>query len=98
MKFNIDYTLGDQTANLIFLVKYYNANEPENSGFDFFIANDDEHLKSLVKDVLSERFSNGEWSCTEPDELESDNFESHFESEWDNKWITFHQVGTRITN
>jgi WD40 repeat protein len=38
------------------------------------------------------------WRCPESNKLESDNFEFHFESEWDNKWITFHKVGSCTTD
>jgi len=96
MKFEINDTLGDQTASLLYLVKYYDANEPENSGFDFFTAINDDRLKDLVAAHLKVKFEAQEWQSTEADSLDSD-FSAHFDNDWGN-WIKFHQVGSRISN
>jgi len=99
MKFEIKETLGDQTASLLYLVKYYNANEPENSGFDFFTAINDDHLKDLVAAELKVKFEAQEWQSTDADSLDLDmsDFSAHFDNDWDN-WIKFHKVGSRISN
>jgi len=82
MKFEINYTLGDQTASLLYLVKYYNADAPENSSFDFFTANNDDHLKDLVAAELKVKFEAQEWQSTDADggDLDMDDFSAHFDN------------------
>ncbi len=83
---------GDLSANNLFLVKYYNSDEPENSLHEFYVANDYNHLETLVKKTLEDKYNDGNWTSVDEDDNDFENFDEHFENDWGN-WIKYFELG-----
>jgi len=83
---------GDLSANNLFLVKYYNSDAPENSLHEFYVANDYNHLETLVKKTLEEKYNDGNWSSVDEDDNDFETFDEHFQNDWGN-WIKYFELG-----
>jgi hypothetical protein len=96
MTFEInDYDLtGDPFATKLFLVKYFNQYEPENSGYSLTTANDEEHLKRVEKIKLQALFEKEEWFSADAESAEPGEFDNQFENDWGN-WIKYFEIGTK---
>ena len=83
---------GDLQASKLFLVKYYNQDEPENSGYSLTMANDINHLRTIEKTKHENWFKNQEWHSPDYETYDLDEFSEQFDNDWGN-WIKFFEIG-----